>query len=85
MKNIERYEDVKRGLYSGSVGYITPNGDFDFNVVIRSIFYNRQTQYLSIQAGGAITYDSVPEKEYDEILLKAKGMMHALDADISLS
>lgn len=83
MKNIERYEDVKRGLYSGSVGYITANGDFDFNVVIRSIFYNLQAQYLSIQAGGAITYDSIPEKEYDEILLKAKGMMHALDADIA--
>ena len=82
MKNIERYEDVKRGLYSGSVGYITANGDFDFNVVIRSVFYNEPGQYLSIQAGGAITYDSVPEKEYEEILLKAKGMMHALYAEL---
>jgi len=82
MKNIERYEDVKRGLYSGSVGYITPNGDFDFNVVIRSIFYRGTTKYVSIQAGGAITYDSIPEKEYDEILLKAKGMMIALNAEL---
>ena len=82
MKNIERYEDVKRGLYSGAVGYITTGGDFDFNVVIRSIFYNDSTKYVSIQAGGAITYDSVPEKEYDEILLKARGMMMALDADL---
>jgi len=82
MKNIERYEDAKRGLYSGSVGYITANGDFDFNVVIRSIFYNTLNQYLSIQAGGAITYDSVPEKEYEEVLLKAKGMMETLNAEL---
>jgi para-aminobenzoate synthetase component 1 len=80
MKNIEHYEDAKRGLYSGSVGYITAGGDFDFNVVIRSIFYNSLTHYLSIQAGGAITYDSIPEKEYDELLLKAKGMMDTLNA-----
>jgi len=82
MKNIERYEDVKRGLYSGAVGYITSTGDFDFNVVIRSIFYNAESQYLSVQAGGAITYDSIPEKEYDEVLLKAKGMMLALGANV---
>ncbi len=83
MKNIEQYEDVKRGLYSGAVGYITANGGFDFNVVIRSIFYNASTNYLSIQAGGAITYDSVPEKEYEEVLLKAHGMMQALNAELA--
>ena len=82
MKNIERYEDVKRGLYSGAVGYITVDQDFDFNVVIRSIFFNALTSYVSIQAGGAITYDSVPEKEYHEILLKAGGMLHALNAEL---
>ncbi len=82
MKNIEHYEDAKRGLYSGSVGYITADGDFDFNVVIRSIFYNNVTGYLSLQAGGAITYDSVPEKEYEEVLLKAKGMMDTLNAEL---
>lgn len=78
METIERYEEFKRGLYSGSVGYITPEGDFDFNVVIRSILYNAHTKYLSAPVGGAITYDSVPEKEYDEVLLKAHAMMEAL-------
>ena len=83
MKNIEQYEDFKRGIYSGSVGYIEPNGDFDFNVVIRSIIYNSSAKYVSVRVGGAITYDSVSENEYQEILLKAKGMLEALDAAIS--
>lgn len=78
MKNIEAYEDFKRGLYSGSVGYISPNGDFDFNVVIRSILYNATDKYISVRVGGAITYDSVPEKEWDEILLKARGVTDVL-------
>ena len=85
MKNIERYENFKRGLFSGSVGYITPENDFDFNVVIRSILYNSEKKYISIPAGGAITYDSVPEKEWDEILLKAKGVMEVLNADLTTS
>lgn len=78
MKLIEQYEKTKRGLYSGSVGYITPQGDFDFNVVIRSIIYNEAQQYLSIQAGGAIVYDSIPEKEFEECLLKAQAMKDVL-------
>ena len=83
MKNIEAYEDQRRGLYSGSVGYITPEGDFDLNVVIRSIFYNSTTKNLSIQVGSAITYDASPEAEYEELLLKAKGLLDALDAKIN--
>lgn len=78
MKLIERYEQTQRGLYSGSVGYFAPNGDFDFNVVIRSLQYNAATGYLSYEVGGAITYDSVAEHEYDECLLKAKAMMDVL-------
>ncbi len=78
MELIERYERTKRGLYSGAVGYFTPQGDFDFNVVIRSIFYNAADQYLSFQAGGAIVFDSVPEAEYEECLLKAQGMFKVL-------
>ncbi len=78
MKLIEHYEQSRRGLYSGAIGYITPEGDFDFNVVIRSILYNAQHQYLSYQVGGAIVYDSVPENEYEECLLKAKGMLQAM-------
>ncbi len=80
MELIEKYERSKRGLYSGSVGYITPEGDFDFNVVIRSIQYNKYKRYLSFMTGGAITALSVPEKEYSECLLKASAMMKVLNA-----
>lgn len=74
MELIERYEQSRRELFSGTVGYMSPEGDFDFNVIIRSLFYNAETQYLSFLSGGAITYDSVPEKEYDEMRLKAWAM-----------
>ncbi len=78
MQLIERYEKTKRGLYSGAVGYIRPDGDFDFNVVIRSILYDVAKKYLSFQVGGAIVYDSVPELEYAECLLKAGGIFRVL-------
>lgn len=70
MQLIERYEAFKRGIFSGAVGYISPWQDFDFNVVIRSFIYNRNTRSLSLPVGSAITYDAVPEKEYEECLLK---------------
>ncbi|WP_245975094.1 anthranilate synthase component I family protein [Deminuibacter soli] len=73
-----RYETVKRGIYSGTVGYIKPGGDFDFNVVIRSLLYNAQTQYLSYLVGGGITFYSDAAKEYEECLLKAAGIKKAL-------
>jgi para-aminobenzoate synthetase component 1 len=75
MQLIEKYEDTKRGLYSGAVGYIKPNGDFDFNVVIRSLQYNGKNKYLSFMVGSAITYNSVAEQEYEECLLKAEAML----------
>lgn len=78
MQLIDKYERSKRGAYSGSFGYITPNGDFDFNVVIRSILYNSSTQYLSFQVGGAITYQSEAEKEYEECLVKASAIREVL-------
>jgi para-aminobenzoate synthetase component 1 len=78
MELIEQYEPTKRGLFSGAVGYITPKGNFDFNVVIRSILYNSTNKYISIQAGSAITIDCDAEKEYEECLLKAKAMLEAL-------
>ena len=78
MQLIEEYEQTKRGIYSGSFGYITPQNDFDFNVVIRSIVYNEQTKYVSYQVGGAITHYSNAEDEYEECLLKAKAMEKAL-------
>ncbi len=79
MELIEKYEKTKRGLYSGAVGYVTPEGDFDFNVVIRSILYNATTGYLSFHVGSAITSHSIAHEEYDECLLKAKGMIEALN------
>ncbi|QJX48792.1 anthranilate synthase component I family protein [Hymenobacter taeanensis] len=83
MQLIEHYERSRRGLYSGSIGYVLPNGDFDFNVVIRSLQYRQDTGYLSFQVGSAITYDSVPEHEYQECLLKAQGLLEVLGADIA--
>lgn len=78
MQIIEESEETKRGLYSGAVGYFTPNGDFDFNVVIRSILYNSKNEYLSFSVGSAITSLSTPESEYEECLLKAKAMFEVL-------
>ena len=78
MKIIESLEETKRGLYSGTVGYFTPNGNFDFNVVIRSILYDAEKKYLSFSVGSAITAKSSPEKEYKECLLKAKAMQFVL-------
>ncbi|MCH3883336.1 anthranilate synthase component I family protein [Tenacibaculum aquimarinum] len=78
MKIIENLEETKRGLYSGTIGYFTPAGDFDFNVVIRSILYNEEKKYVSYSVGGAITAKSTPEKEYEECLLKAKAMKYVL-------
>lgn len=71
MELIDHYEDTRRELFSGTVGYITPGAEFDFNVIIRSLFYNADTRRLSYQSGGAITYDSIPESEWEEMRLKA--------------
>ena len=79
MKIIENLECSKRGLYSGSVGYFTPDGNFDFNVVIRSILYNAKTSYVSLSVGSAITAKSVPKKEYEECLIKAKALIEVLE------
>lgn len=79
MKIIEQLEETKRGLYSGAVGYFEPNGDFDFNVVIRGILYNETNKYVSYSVGGAITSKSVPLKEYEECLIKAKAMRIVLE------
>ncbi len=78
LKIIEELEETKRGLYSGAVGYFTPSGDFDFNVVIRSILYNQENNYISFSVGSAITSLSIPQNEYEECLLKAKAMREVL-------
>ena len=76
---INKFEENKRGLYSGSVGYITPKGDFDFNVVIRSLIYNYKRKYLSLSVGGAITSKSNPIKEYEECIIKAQPIFDAFN------
>ena len=78
MELIDQYEQGSRGLFSGTVGYITPEGTFDFNVVIRSILYNSQTNYLSYWVGGGITWYSKKEEECEECMLKAMAMKKVL-------
>lgn len=78
MQIIEQYEKTKRSLFSGSVGYITPQKDFDFNVVIRSIFYNQAKKYLNYLVGSAITVYADAEKEYAECMLKAAAIEKVL-------
>lgn len=82
MQLIEHFEKTKRGLYSGSIGYISPDHDFDLNVVIRSLLYNKESKYLSFSVGGAITIHSDPEMEYQECMLKAKAILTTLKAKL---
>ena len=82
MELIEHFEDFKRGFFSGAVGYITPQADFDFNVVIRTILYNLATDYLSIGVGGAITIKSDAMQEYEECLIKAKPLFDVFNFKI---
>lgn len=79
MELIDQYEDFQRGLFSGSVGCITPNGNFDYNVVIRSILYDTTTQRVSCPVGSAITIQSNPENEYKECLTKVEAMKKVLN------
>lgn len=82
MKLCDRYENSKRGVYAGAVGYFDPSGNFDFNVVIRSLLYNSKKKYLSFHTGGAITIDADPEKEYEECLLKASAILKTLNVEL---
>ena len=77
MQIMEEYEVSKRGLYSGSFGLIHPNGDFDFNVIIRTLIYNKANHLLSFHVGGAITISSDPKLEYEETLIKAEALFKA--------
>lgn len=78
MDLIEKYERTKRGVFSGAIGYFAPDGDFDFNVVIRTLLYNSTEKYLSFQVGSAITFASAPDKEYEECLVKAEAIRRVL-------
>ena len=79
MELIESHENFKRGLYSGSIGYIDPKGDFDFNVVIRTLIYNSEKEVLSCSVGSAITIQSDPENEYEECLVKVRRIMEGIN------
>lgn len=76
---IDECERSKRGLFSGSVGYFTPEGDFDFNVVIRSLAYHAGSRYLSFQTGSGITIYSDPERELEECVLKGRALRRAAE------
>ncbi len=85
MRLMEQYEHSKRGVYSGAIGYFTPDNDFDFNVVIRTLLYNQKNKYLSFHTGSAITFHADAEKEYEECLLKAKAILEVLGQTLSSS
>lgn len=80
MTLMEKFERSKRGVYSGAIGYFAPNGDFDFNVVIRTLLYNADKEYLSYHVGSAITFASQEEDEYNECILKAQAIRFVLDS-----
>lgn len=82
MELIDQYENTGRGIFSGAVGYIRPDGDFDLNVVIRSIMYDQLQHYVSFMAGSGITIYSDAESEYEECLIKAAAMSQALSPKI---
>ncbi len=82
MQLIDQYEAFARGPYSGMLGYITPNNDFDFSVLIRSVFYDKASKKLFVAVGSAITSESIVEKEYEECLIKLQPLLKALNATI---
>lgn len=82
MQLIDEAENSKRQIYSGSIGYVLPNGDFDLNVVIRTMIYDKKNKYLSFMVGSAITAASDPEKEYEECLIKASAMLKAINGTL---
>lgn len=76
-------EHRARGLYSGAVGYLGADGAADFSVVIRTLVCDKlpdQSWRLSLGLGGAITADSDPEDEWDEVITKSRGVLQALGA-----
>ncbi len=81
MQLAEEFETTARGVYSGTAGYIEPTGDFNFNVLIRTLLYNKKLSYLSLMVGGAITHYADAEQEYEETMLKAKAILEILKAE----
>lgn len=79
MKLCDKYETSRRGVYSGAIGYFAADGDFDFNVVIRTILFNKTQQYLSFHTGSAITVDANAAHEFAECYTKASAILKALE------
>ncbi len=80
MNLIDQYESFKRSAYSGAFGWMDPNGDFDFNVMIRTIFYNEALSRVAFSVGSALTIKAEPESEYEECMLKAKALIESLES-----
>lgn len=78
MELIEKFENFQRGWFSGALGIIQENGDFDFSVIIRSIVADLETKKLYFAVGSAITIDAEAEQEYEECLLKASALLEVL-------
>jgi para-aminobenzoate synthetase component 1 len=83
MEIIEELEPVKRSIYTGSIGYISFDGNMDTSIVIRTFIIKGKDAYF--QVGGGIVYDSDPEREYQETLDKAKALIDAVSYENSLS
>ena len=82
IKKIQQLEQKPRGLFSGTIGYFDADGDFDFNVVIRTIFYDEAAKEIVIKSGSAITYDAEPQAEYEELALKRKVLLNVLNGSL---
>ena len=78
MKIIDELEETSRGIYSGAIGYIDPNKNFDFNVVIRTIIYDDKLSKISVNVGSGITFKSDPKDEYEECLTKIDALKKSL-------
>lgn len=79
MQLIDAMEGTPRGLYSGALGYFTPNGDADFNVVIRTLLFDARSGAVSLTTGSALTAACDPAKEWEECELKARSVLDALE------
>jgi para-aminobenzoate synthetase component 1 len=82
IKKIQQIEQKPRGLFSGTIGYFDTDGDFDFNVVIRTIFYDEAAKEIVIKSGSAITYDAEPQAEHEELALKRKVLLNVLNGSL---
>jgi para-aminobenzoate synthetase component 1 len=78
MMLIDELEDMRRGLFSGTLGFFSPEGDTDLNVVIRTLTYDAASGRAALITGSAITASSVPEQEWEECELKAASVLNAL-------